>query len=69
MDSDHNRRGPCPHCGKEQGYLMEARADQPGLTGILRGEAGEFWRIGTTLAVCLLVVLILRGLELIVTHH
>lgn len=48
---------------------MEARADQPGLTGILRGEAGEFWRIGTTLAVCLLVVLILRGLELIVTHH
>jgi hypothetical protein len=67
--ADDPRTGPCPLCGKERGYTMSARDDLPGLMGILRGESGEAWRLGVTIVVCLFVVLILRGLELIVTHH
>ena len=53
-------RDPCPVCGKPRGMLMESHGDKlPGLMALLRGEAGEFMRLGVTIAVCLLVVLLL----------
>ena len=50
--------------------LMESHGEKlPGLMAILRGDAGEFMRLAVTVAVCLLVVLILTGLQVILQHH
>ncbi len=58
----------CPHCQKtireERRYLMSVDPERPGLFECLRGEAGAAWRVFVTIAICVLAVLFLSGLEL-----
>lgn len=56
----------CPTCGKPTGYLMEMKADAPGLLGILRGESGEAQRVIITIALCVLVALAITATRALV---
>jgi hypothetical protein len=62
----------CPHCNhtirEEQRYLMSSDPEKPGLSGSLRGEAGEGWRLFVTVALCILFVLIITGVSVALRH-
>jgi hypothetical protein len=66
MSAPHDQ---CPTCGKPTGYLMEVKVDAPGVLEILRGEAGEAWRVLVTIALCVLVVLVITGAHAMFTHR
>jgi hypothetical protein len=55
----------CPTCGKTIGTLMETHPDRPGLMQILAGEATEAQRIMVTVALCVVVALLIVGVEAI----
>ena len=61
----------CPHCGRQaqrRPYLMSVDPDRPGLTGILRGEAGAASRLLLVIALCILGTLFLAALLQVVAH-
>jgi hypothetical protein len=56
----------CEFCGGGH-TMMEICPEAPGLVDILRGARGEVWRIGVTIALCLLFVLHLVVIEMLIT--
>lgn len=57
----------CRECGRPLGYLMQEDHRKPGLIDSLKGDGGESWRIFVTIAVCLIGVLVIVGLQTL-TH-
>jgi hypothetical protein len=57
----------CPECGRPLGYLMQTDHRKPGLVDSLKGHGGESWRLFVTIAVCVIGVLVIVGLQAL-TH-